>query len=180
MRILDFLIIIAMAWFGLKGFRKGLIDEIFSIIEIIIGAWFCIPVSELLQKIIVPTSEIRYLITLAISFIICVLVIYLISKIIKVSTSFVIPEIFDKLLGAVFGAFKILFLAGIIFYGIASVDNKEKILTPEAKSESKLYGTAHKSAELLLPKIKNFSTVISENETFKKINSKNKKSLQKK
>ncbi len=170
LKIIDILIILPMIWFGYKGIKKGFIYEIIYVLALIIGAWASIYLSHITVGIIGIKTETGHLISLAITFFACIIIVFLIGKIIKAGITLIIPEFFDKILGFIFGAFKILFIAGIIFYYITSADKQEKILTANAKEKIILYQPAYASAKFLLPKIKTIRTIINE----KKIVDKNK------
>lgn len=161
-KIIDILIILAMVWFGYKGIKRGLILEVFSIIALLVGGWGAIYLSDITAELIGAQSETMHLLSLAITFFICILAVFLIGKLFKISVSFVISDFIDKALGFVFGVFKILFFAGIIFYYIASVDVNEKVLTANAKEKILLYKPAYITANFLLPKIKTANEVIKE------------------
>lgn len=156
MKIFDILILCGMAWFGFQDFRKGFVDSLFSIIALLVGAWCALPFSPIVQKILPPTTETRYLITLMLSFLICITAVFLIGRLFKISLNFVLPDIFDKLLGAAFGVLKVMFCTGILCYCITAVDKDGQLLSEEKKSESILFSPCEKTAEILLPKILDF------------------------
>lgn len=165
LRFIDIIIILAMVWFGYKGIKKGFIYEIFSILALLVGAWSAIYLSNFTAKLIGAESEVMYLVSLAITFFVCIILVFLVGKLFKLSVSFIIPDLIDKILGFVFGVCKVLFFTGIIFYYIASADQKERILTSHAKENMFFFKPAYKSAELLLPKIKSIHSLIKENKT---------------
>lgn len=162
LKIIDFLIIIAMVWLGYKGLKRGLIYEIFSIIALLVGGWGAIYLSDITTNLIGAETETMRLVSLAITFLVCVVTVFLIGKLIKTSVSFVISDFIDKILGFVFGMLKVLFLAGIVFYYIASIDVNEKVLTANAKEEMLLFKPSYATAKFLLPKIKTAKEIIKE------------------
>lgn len=169
MKIFDILIVLCMAWFGFQDFRKGLVNSLFSIIALLIGSWCALPFSPLIQKILPPSTETRYLISLVISFLTCIVAVFLIGRLFKISLNFVLPEIFDRLLGAAFGAFKVMFCAGILCYCITAVDKKGELLSKEKQSESVMFAPCEKTAEVLLPKIIDFKSRMETDINFRKL-----------
>lgn len=156
MKIFDLLIVLCMAWFGFQDFRKGFVDSLFSVIALLVGAWCALPFSPIIQKILPPTTETRYLITLVLSFLICITAVFLIGRLFKISLNFMLPDIFDRLLGAAFGVLKVMFCAGILCYCISAVDKDGQLLGEEKKAESVMFAPCEKTAEFLLPKILDF------------------------
>ena len=167
MKIIDIVVVLAMAWYGYKGWKSGLIQSLISLVAIVVGGLVAVPLSGRVQQILTPTTENFYLITLIGTFLLCIAGMFLIGKLFKVSFSFVLPDVIDNLLGAAFGALKVLFCAGCIFCCIESIDTHGKIFTPESKSSSITYKPAYNTARFLLPKIADFNTYLSNHPTVK-------------
>ena len=174
MRLLDFVLLAAMAWYAFKGFRKGFSGELFSIIALIVGGWCAIPFSPWVQRIITPYTETRYLISLVVSFVCCIAAVFLLGRLFKFGLNFIVPNFIDKLAGALFGAFKVMFCAGILFYCIDSADKEGKLLDNGKKAESLLFQPCAKTAAFLLPKMADFKSKLEENEQWKKMRDQNK------
>ena len=171
MKIVDIVVVLGMAWYGFKGWKSGLIQSLIALVSLIVGGLIAVPLSTRIQHILTPTTESFYLITLLGSFLLCFAGFYLIGKLFKVTFSFVMPDVVDKLLGAAFGALKVLFCAGVVFYCIESIDSQQKIITPESKCNSIVYKPSYHTAKFLLPKIADFNSYLSNNPTVKEIKS---------
>ncbi|NLJ81582.1 MAG: CvpA family protein [Bacteroidales bacterium] len=152
-KVFDILIILTMAWFGFKGIKKGIIYEIFSIIALLAGGWGAIYLNKYTLSLLGIESEVGHLVSLVVTFLACVVIVFIVGKFLKISLSFIFPEAIDKLLGLVFGVFKVLFFAGIILYYTASIDKNEVFLGSDTKENMLLFKPSYKTAELLLPKI---------------------------
>ena len=174
MRLLDFVLLAGMAWYAFKGFRKGFSGELFSLLALLVGGWCAIPASPLVQRFIVPYTETRYLISLVVSFVACIAAVFLLGRLFKFGLNFIVPPVVDKIAGGLFGAFKVMFCAGILFYCINSADKNGKILKSEKKQESLMYTPCAKTAEFLLPKLADFKSKLEENEQWKKLGEQNK------
>jgi membrane protein required for colicin V production len=167
MKIVDVIILIAIIWFAFKGFRKGLIDGIFSILGLVIGGWATVYFTDYTCSIFHWNSESKWLLAAGITFIVVVLVVFIIGKIVKSIFNFVLPEFIDKVLGLLFGGFKMLLLFGILFYFVSHVDVNEKILTSEHKQNSFFYKPSVTIAELLLPQFAKLDSELFSDETKK-------------
>ncbi len=172
MKFLDIILALCIAWFAFKGFRKGFVEEVFALLALLLAAWCAVPVSAFIRKVILPTTEGGYLFGLALSFLLCILIVFLAGRLFKISLNFVLPDFFDKLLGAAFGAFKVMFCAGILFYCITSADRDGKLLSEEKKAESVLFEPCRKTTAFLIPKIIDFKTFMEKSETFQKVKDK--------
>jgi len=165
LKFIDFIILITIVWFGFKGIKKGLIYEVFSILAFLIGAWGALAFSKITEKFLHAQTEIMQMLALGITFFVIVALVFIIGKIVKSGISLIIPEIIDKVAGMLFGGLKVLFVFGIIFYYICSIDVNEKIITPNAKEKMIMFKPAYYVASFLLPKIKETKEVILENKS---------------
>lgn len=154
MKVLDIIILLAVIWFAVKGFRKGFFDELFAILALIIGGWATIRFTDYTFSLLQWESPNKWLLAAGITFIAVVIAVLLIGKVCKSLFNFVLPDFFDKLLGLIFGGGKIIVLVGILFYFVSNLDRQEKVLTAERKSSSFFYAPSLKVADFLLPQFK--------------------------
>jgi membrane protein required for colicin V production len=151
MKIIDVIILIAIIWFAIKGFRKGFIDGIFSALALIIGGWATVYFTDYTCSVFGWNSETKWLLAAGITFIIVFVLILIIGKVCKSIFNFVLPDFFDKILGFILGGGKVLLFFGIIFYFVSHIDTSEKILTSENKKKSFFYTPSVTVAKVLLP-----------------------------
>lgn len=154
MKFLDVVILLAVIWFAIKGFKKGFFSELFSILALIIGGWATVRFTDYTCSLLHWDNPNKWLLAAGITFIAVVIAILLIGKVCKSVFNFVLPSFFDKLLGLIFGAGKVILLIGILFYFVSNLDVQEKILTADRKSSSFFYAPSLKVAEFLLPQFK--------------------------
>ena len=162
MKILDILILIAIIWFAVKGLRKGFIDGIFSILALVIGGWVTVRYSDYTCGLLGWSGETKWLLAAGITFIVAVVVVFLVGKVCKSIINFVLPEFIDKLLGLVFGGGKVLLLVGILFYLVTNIDTNEKTLTSEQKQASFFYTPSFTLAKFLLPQFEKIKEMTEE------------------
>ncbi|MDR0604117.1 MAG: CvpA family protein [Bacteroidales bacterium] len=151
MRIVDVIILIAIIWFAIKGFRKGLLDGIFSFLALIVGGWATVYFTDYTCSVFHWSGETKWLLAAGITFIIGFVIVLIIGKICKSIFNFVLPEFIDKMFGLIFGGLKVLLFIGIIFYLISNIDVDGKILTAEHKKSSFFYSPSVTVAKIVLP-----------------------------
>ena len=151
MKVLDVLILLAVIWFAIQGFKKGFFGEIFFILALIIGGWTTVHFTDYTCSLLNWDNQNKWLFAAGITFVVVVIAVLLIGKLCKSVFNFVLPDFFDKLLGLVFGGGKIFLLVGILFYFISNFDAREKVLTPDRKTSSFFYAPSLKVAEFFLP-----------------------------
>ncbi len=156
MKIIDTIILIVTIWSACRGLKKGLFDEVFAILAILAGGWGAVYGSEWLMNLLGLSQTISGVIAMVVSFVICAGVVMLIGKLCKTAFNIVLSKGIEKILGLVLGGLKVIFLAGLLFLLINSVDKNNKIFTPERQSQSLCYKPCTKTAQFLIPRLKNF------------------------
>jgi len=153
MKIVDTLILVALLWFAFQGFRKGFVDGIFSLLAIITGGWAMVAFSDTTYSLMNLGGENVRIVASGITFIVVIIIVFMLGKIVKGIIRIILPEVLDKVAGALLGGLKVLLFFGVIFYLIASVDVTEKILTQENKEASFFYKPSFSVASFLIPRI---------------------------
>ncbi|HBF88804.1 MAG TPA: colicin V production protein [Bacteroidales bacterium] len=143
MHYIDILIIIPLLWGAYKGFTKGLITEIASLLSLILGIYGAIKLSNYTSSFLIKTfdftSEYLPVISFAITFIIIVILVHLISKLIDSMIKTASLGVVNRILGAVFGTAKFLLILGVVIILLNRFDPKSKVISEEIKKESLLY-----------------------------------------
>src|SRR5579872_7334759 len=108
----DIVLLVPILWGIYKGFRKGLIVELASILAIILGVWACSKFSDLVASFLGTYihSEISSLylsiISVIILFLGVVILVFFIAKRIQKLAEAIMLGIANRILGAIFGGFK--------------------------------------------------------------------------
>ncbi|MFC2100760.1 CvpA family protein [Bacteroidota bacterium] len=156
MNYIDVIIAISLIWFAYKGFTKGLIIEVTSLIALILGIYISYHFSgfaaDLLAKNFNINGKYLPLISFTVTFIAVVILVYFIGKVLERIVNLVMLGFVNKLLGAIFGILKI----GLIISTFLLIINSIQIdLIPEkSKENSILYKPVEKLAPFVLPKLK--------------------------
>lgn len=159
MKIVDTLILVAMLWFVFQGFRKGFVDGIFSLLAIVAGGWAMVTFADTTYTWLGWESENAHIAASGITFIAVIITVFMLGKLVKSVIRIVLPEVLDKLAGALLGGLKVLLFFGIVFHFIVSVDVTEKILTQENKKASFFYKPSIALADFLIPHIEKLKEI---------------------
>lgn len=143
MTILDFFLLLPLGYGAWRGFKKGLIIEIFTLLAIIVGIYVAVHFSDTLSHKIVENVGEGYSSTPAISFTLIFLavgaLIYFggvaLEKVVKV----VKLSIMNRMLGLFFGLIKALYLLSILLVTYESYDPNGKLLPLDSRENSLLY-----------------------------------------
>ncbi|MDR1346461.1 MAG: CvpA family protein [Bacteroidales bacterium] len=134
----DILIIIPVIWFAYKGLKNGLIMELASLAALFLGIWITFRFSNVIATQF-GNSYLARILAFILFFAGTLLLGHFAGKIVEKIVKLVIPGIINKLLGMVFGIFKVLFVFSCLFYLVNLADQKELIFKREFKEQSLLY-----------------------------------------
>lgn len=159
MNYLDIVILAPFVWGLYRGFSKGLVVEVASLIALVAGLWCALHFSEVAADIMINGMGIalpaNYLtpISFAATFVVVAIVIVFISKMIDRFLSAVALGGINKLLGGVFGGVKVLLVMAILLYFVNGLDAKMNFIDETKKDESMLYRPLLEFVEDKVPQI---------------------------
>lgn len=142
MNYLDIIIAIILLLFGVKGFRKGLIIEVVTLLAFAVGVYGAMHFSDFTAEHLKEFMEInpKYLNTTAfvLTFILLVILVNIIGRMVTKLIQAMNLGFFNKLGGAVFGMAKGVLLCSIM---VMVLNNFQLlgIVKPEVREQSKLY-----------------------------------------
>ena len=142
MNYLDIIIAIVLFVFGIKGYRKGLIIEVVTLLAFGVGIYGAMHFSDFTAEHLQEVMEInpKYLNTVAfvLTFILLVIVVNMIGRAVTHLVKAMNLNFFNKLCGFVFGVAKGVLLCSIL---VLVLNNFQLIgiVKPEVREKSKLY-----------------------------------------
>ncbi len=156
MNIVDIILCIPLIWFGFKGFKKGLIIEITSLVALILGIYIAYHFSSITAEFLTSNFDMKKnvaLISFIITFVGVVIGIYFIGKLVEKFVDIVQLGFVNKIGGLVFGILKTAFIISTLFYIVASVDKDDLLVSKEIKDDSLLYRPVASLAPIILPNL---------------------------
>lgn len=160
MNAIDIVIIIPLLWGAYKGFTKGLIVEVASIAALLLGVYGALKFSDFVAKLLTDkfgmTSQYTPVIAFAVTFLIIVIAVFLISKLVNKLAEKVALGMVNKILGAVFGMAKFTIILSIVFVIFNKADEKASLISKEMKDKSLLYNPMSMVAMKIFPALESF------------------------
>lgn len=157
MNILDIVFLVPLAWFAYKGFQKGFIIELCSLIALVLGIYFAINFSNYASDLLVNNFDIgeKYLSITAfvITFIAVIAGVFFIGKVLEKFIDVLMLGFINQIVGAAFSILKAAFLISIIIWIINSFDFTNSIIKSEQKDNSFLYEKIEMLAPTIIPKL---------------------------
>lgn len=144
--IIDIILVVLLVFAAYKGWRKGLIIEVFSLLALILAVYGCVRFSFYASEVIsqqFPSLSENYLkiISVAATFLAILFVVNLIGKLLTKVAGMAALGTVNRVLGATFGIIKISIIIGMIIwqYNHMSRSFSFEIISSEKLSNSVLY-----------------------------------------
>jgi membrane protein required for colicin V production len=158
MNYLDIAICIPIAWGLYKGFMKGFILEVAMLFALLGAIWVAVNFSDFITRFGHEKFGWNFTYLPVISFIVLFIGVlagvYLLAKLIERSIDAAALGPVNKVLGALFGAFKFVLIISVIFFMMDAVERSYPLLSSEKKSKSLLYKPVVAIAPVVIPGLK--------------------------
>ena len=145
---LDILLLVPLAWAVFKGFRNGLIKEVFSLLALILGIFITYKFSYFVEEKLDGMFAAHY-IAFVITFFGVLIGVHFVGVLVDKVIKLVVPNFLDRLFGICFGIAKWLFICSILLIMLKTIDTKQKILTPKLTENSLFYPYVEKSTHFI-------------------------------
>ena len=156
MNFIDISLGVLLIWGAIRGLMKGFLMEVASLIALIAGIYGAIHFSHFIINLLTDyVSWNEQYITwagYALTFILIVLVITIVGKLLTKLVKLIALNLFNRILGGIFGLVKTVFLLSVLLMFINSLNTTQFIET-ETFDNSRLYTIVQPIAPLLLPQI---------------------------
>lgn len=156
MNILDIVFAIPMAYLIWKGYHRGLIFEITSLLGLLLGCWAATHLSAYVSDLLDMKGESAALVAFFITFVAAVLLSVLLGRCVKGLFKMAKMGALDRLTGAALGFLKALCLLGILVSFVVMIDPHEKVLKPAAKESSLFYKPVSKTGSWLVSSLETY------------------------
>lgn len=158
MNTLDIILVIPIIWLMYRGYQKGFIIELSSLVALILGIYFAINFSDFAAGLLIKNFDIgdKYLSIIAfiVTFLAVVFAVFLVGKILEKFIDILLLSFVNKLAGAAFGVIKAAFFLSVVLWIINSFDISKSIIKEESRQNSALYPPIEHFAPTIIPKLR--------------------------
>jgi len=155
MEIIDLIILIPLIYGAWKGFKKGFIMELFTILALLIGLYAAFHFSDKITEMIVGKTHEKPGYLPAISFLLLFLavgaMVYFGGKALEQVLKIAQLSFLNKGIGALIGILKWGYLIGCVFVFIQSIDTNERFITKNNKENAILYPAVTGLVSITIP-----------------------------
>lgn len=143
MNYIDIIILVFLLFGAFRGFSKGLVIEIATLAGLALGVFVAIRYSSFTEGILQDFLNIssRYIsyISLAITFIIVVVAVYILGKLLTKLVDAVSLGLANKLLGTLFGIVKYFIIVCVLLMIVHALNEKFQFMSEETLQKSMLF-----------------------------------------
>jgi membrane protein required for colicin V production len=143
MNLLDFLILIPVVWLCIRGATKGFIIELATLIGLGLGIlaayFFADDLQELMKGYFSFSERTTKILSYIAIFFLVMLIVWIIGKVVEKSADMLALGWLNKLLGAIVGIAKGVFIVCILLYILEKADPGQKVIKPDVKEKSMFY-----------------------------------------
>lgn len=145
---LDYILLVPLLWAVFKGFKNGLIKEVFSLLALILGIFLTYKFSYFVEEKLDGVFAAHYL-AFVITFFAVLLGVHFVGVLVDKVVQLAVPNFLNRLFGICFGIVKWLFICSVLLYMLKAIDTKQKILTPKLTENSLFYPYVEKSTRFI-------------------------------
>lgn len=143
MNYIDIIILLFLLWGAYRGFSKGLIIEVATLLGLVFGVYVAIKYSSYTEDILVDFLNIssRYIsyIALAVTFVLVAIVVYIIGKLLTQLIDIISLGLINKLLGTILGVAKYFVVVCVLLMIVDALNIKFQFLSEETQQKSLLF-----------------------------------------
>jgi membrane protein required for colicin V production len=156
----DIIILIPLLWAGYRGFTKGVIIEVVSILAFVLGIWGAIHFSDYIAEYVIDNINRKYepVISFSIIFVGIVIGVFVIGKLLEKIVNLAQLKLANKIAGAAFGVGKIVLILSFLVIIVNQYDAKFKFIPKEVKEESLLYNPLIDLSKKVVPAVEDSDT----------------------
>ncbi|CAG5086949.1 CvpA family protein [Parvicella tangerina] len=160
MSYVDIIILIPLLWAGYRGFTKGVIIEVVSILAFVLGVWGAIHFSDYIAGYVRDHINAEYepVISFSLLFIGIVILVFVIGKLLERLVNLAQLKLANKVAGAVFGVGKIVLILSFLVIIVNQYDAKFKFIPKEVKEDSLLYDPLIDLSKKVVPAVEGSDT----------------------
>ena len=134
-------VLLLIAYFGFRGFQRGLIDEVGRLVGLVLAVVLAYQFSPLLEVYIGLENDLaRSAVAFVGIFIVTLIVMMLITRFVRTLVELVLMQWLDKLGGILFGLLKSIVVLGVLIYVMESF-NSTRTFVLKLERQSVVYRT---------------------------------------
>jgi membrane protein required for colicin V production len=167
MNFIDILLIVPLGYAAWRGFKKGFIIEVFTLLALLVGIYAGIHFSDWTANVIKGNVDMEdsYLpvIAFTLTFLAVGAMVYFAGKMLEQMVRVVNLSPLNKILGVAFGLIKMIYTLSVVLILVETYDERGDFLPEDQKEQSLLYAPIKVVAAATIPAIEESSIWLKNN-----------------
>lgn len=143
MNYIDIVILLFLLYGAYRGFSRGLIIEVATLVGLVLGVYIAIRYSAYTENFLKDFVSIssRYIsyIALAVTFLLVAIVIYIVGKLLTKLVDIISLGLINKLLGTMLGVAKYVVIVCVLLLVVDALNEKFQFISQETREKSLLF-----------------------------------------
>ena len=156
MQLIDILLALPLLFFIYKGWKKGLVREVATLVGLLAGIWACVHLSQQVAEWLNLDSENAILVAFIVTFIAVLVLTYMLGRCVEGLLKAAKLSLLNRLAGALLGTVKALCILAVLLNYVVMFDKQEVVIKPEVKESSLLYKPVYSVGNRLTASLKQF------------------------
>ena len=156
MQLIDILLALPLLFFIYKGWKKGLVREVATLVGLLAGIWACVHLSQQVAEWLNLDSENAILVAFIVTFIAVLVLTYMLGRCVEGLLKAAKLSLLNRLAGALLGTVKALCILAVLLNYVVMFDKQEAVIKPEVKKSSLLYKPVYSVGNRLTASLKQF------------------------
>lgn len=149
---IDLIILVPFLYGLYKGYTKGLILSLATLIGLILGIYGGVKFSHFTSQFLFEQFELDIpLLSFAATFLLIVIAVYLLGKLLSKFVDAIALGIFNNFAGAIFGSGKVIIVLAVIQLFFSSINSQFHLVEDDLLNSSQLYVFLEATSELIFP-----------------------------
>ncbi|MBG0781380.1 MAG: CvpA family protein [Bacteroidales bacterium] len=153
MNYIDLIIALVLAWFAYRGYSKGLVIELVSLVALVLGIYVAMFFSDVTADFLVEYFNVgkKYLslIAFVLTFILVVIGVVTIGRVLEKVIDILLLGFLNKLTGGVFGVLKGMLILSLLIMLLNYIGFGSDLINEKTRQSSMFYETVENVAPLL-------------------------------
>lgn len=149
---IDLIILVPVIYGLYKGFTKGLILSLATLVGLLLGIYGGVKFSHLTSQYLFEHFEIDIpLVAFAVTFLLIMIGVYMLGKLLSKFVDALSLGLFNNLAGAVFGAGKTILILAVLLLFFENANQTFHLVGDEVVAKSELYGFLKQTSDVVFP-----------------------------
>lgn len=156
MNAIDIVLMVPMAFLMYKGWKRGLVREVATLVGVVAGIWASVHLSQQVAEWLQLGSEVSVLVAFLVCFIGAMVLAYCAGRMVEGLMKAAHIGVANRIAGATLGLAKAVCVLAVLLNYLVMFDSKGELLKEQTRQESLLYAPVYHTGNFLTASLKGY------------------------